>query len=297
MPFQSWTFNQLMSVVIRQEDAIRATKEEKRGKSTSPGPPGGRFAQVSLSLHSAYRPATWSSAAAAAVGLPYTPAGSSTFANSPIAVCSTLSSADCRAGLLVLQLRAPWALCLGLSPTTIGLLSKDSDATRESSEGAHPSSYTLKLDRENYTIVEEIPTGEEVLTSTYYLCEHTIVILFDSGASHYFMSLACAQKTNLSLKKTEVSYLIFTPGGRVVANRMVRKIPLELAGQIFPTNLLILEGQGIDIILRMIRMKMHKALLDVYAHLVHLDSPASGKVTLHLPVVPRLQAFVHATIA
>jgi hypothetical protein len=78
---------------------------------------------------------------------------------------------------------------------------------------------------------------------------------------------------------------------------MVRKIPLELAGQIFPTNLLILEGQGIDIILRMIRMKMHKALLDVYAHLVHLDSPASGKVTLHLPVVPRLQAFVHATIA
>jgi hypothetical protein len=44
------------------------------------------------------------------------------------------------------------------------------------------------------------------------------------------MSLACAQKTNLSLEKTEMSYLIITPEGRVVADRMVRKIPLELVG-------------------------------------------------------------------
>jgi hypothetical protein len=69
---------------------------------------------------------------------------------------------------------------------------------------------------------------------------------------------------------------------------MVRKIPLELAWKIFLINLLILEGQGIDIIMRMRWMKMHKALLDIFAHLVHLDSPASGRVTLHLPVVSRL---------
>jgi hypothetical protein len=107
----------------------------------------------------------------------------------------------------------------------------------------------MKTGHTNYTTVEEIPTGEEVLTDTYYLREHPIVILFDPGAFHDFMSLACAQKTSLLLEKSEVSYLILTPGGRVVADRMVHKIPLELAGQIFPTNLLILEGQGIDIIL------------------------------------------------
>jgi hypothetical protein len=60
--------------------------------------------------------------------------------------------------------------------------------------------------------------------------EHPIVILFDSGASHDFMSLACARKTNLSIEKTEVPYLILTFGGLVVADRMVHKIPLELAG-------------------------------------------------------------------
>jgi hypothetical protein len=74
----------------------------------------------------------------------------------------------------------------------------------------------------------------------------------------------------------------------VVADRMVHKISLELARQIIPTNLLIFKGQGIDIILGMRWMKMHKALLDTSARLVYLDSPASGKVTLHLPIVPRL---------
>jgi hypothetical protein len=38
MPFHSWTFNQLMSGSIRQENAIRAPKEEKRGKRAAPGP-------------------------------------------------------------------------------------------------------------------------------------------------------------------------------------------------------------------------------------------------------------------
>jgi hypothetical protein len=127
-----------------------------------------------------------------------------------------------------------------------------------------------------------------LLVCTMYLREDPIVILFDSRDSHDFMSLACAQKTNLPLEKTEVSYLILTSGGQVVADRMVRKISLKLGGQIFPTNFLILKGQGIDIILGMRWMKMHKNLLDISTHLVHLDSPASGKVTLHLPVVHRL---------
>jgi hypothetical protein len=77
------------------------------------------------------------------------------------------------------------------------------------------------------------------------------------------MSLACAQKTNICLEKTEVPYLIITPQGQVDADCMVPKISLELAGRILPTNLLILEGPEIDIILWMRWIKIHKALLDI----------------------------------
>jgi hypothetical protein len=62
-------------------------------------------------------------------------------------------------------------------------------------------------------MVDVIPVGEEDLAGTYYLREHPIVVLFNSGASYDFMSLACAQKTNLSLEKMEVPYLTLTHGG------------------------------------------------------------------------------------
>jgi hypothetical protein len=129
------------------------------------------------------------------------------------------------------------------------------------------------------------------------LYEHPIIILFDSGASHDFLSLAYAQKAGLTLCATQVPYSISTLGGRVVANQMVHKIPLELARRVFPTTLVILEGQGIDVILGMDWMKMHQAVLDISAHLVHLDSPIYGKVSMQLPPVARLRASVYTIVA
>jgi hypothetical protein len=75
--------------------------------------------------------------------------------------------------------------------------------------------------RANYTIVEEIPMGEEVLACTLFLNEHPVIILFDSGASHNFMSSTCAKKAKFSLVALGAPYVISTPGGRVDANRIV----------------------------------------------------------------------------
>jgi hypothetical protein len=103
------------------------------------------------------------------------------------------------------------------------------------------------------------------------------------------MSLAYAQKANLTLYDTQVPYSISTPGGRVGADRMVRKIPLELIGRVFPTTLITLKGQGIDVILGINWMKIHRAILDISAHLVHLDSPIFVRLlcNCHLLLVSR----------
>jgi hypothetical protein len=73
----------------------------------------------------------------------------------------------------------------------------------------------------NYTTVDGIPTGEEVLADTFFLNERPIIILFDSGASHDFMSSACAKKARLILMASGASYVISTPGGRVDADQIV----------------------------------------------------------------------------
>jgi hypothetical protein len=99
----------------------------------------------------------------------------------------------------------------------------------------------------NYTTVEKIPTREEVLAGTFFLNEHPVIIQFDSGSSHDFMSSTCAKKAKLSLVALGASYVISTPRGRVDADRIVQKVPLELSGMIFSTDLIILNGQGIDV--------------------------------------------------
>jgi hypothetical protein len=84
--------------------------------------------------------------------------------------------------------------------------------------------------------MEEIPMGEEVLAGTFFLNEHPIIILFDFGASHDFISSTCAKKVILSMVAMEAPYVIST---------------LELAGRVFNTDLIILKGQGLDVILGM----------------------------------------------
>jgi hypothetical protein len=79
----------------------------------------------------------------------------------------------------------------------------------------------------------------------------------------------------------------------VDANRIVQKAPLELSGRIFSTKLIILSGQGIDVILGMSWMKLHKAVLDIASRLIHLDSPVYGKVILHLPTVSHIKVSLH----
>jgi hypothetical protein len=82
----------------------------------------------------------------------------------------------------------------------------------------------------------------------------------------------------------------------VHANRIVQKVPLKLSERIFSTNLIILSGQGIDVILGMSWMKLHRVVLDIASRLVHLDSPVYGKVILHLPTISRIKAFLHHVV-
>jgi hypothetical protein len=147
--------------------------------------------------------------------------------------------------------------------------------------------------RVNDMTMDEIPMREEVLVGTFFLNEHPIIILFDSGASQEFMSSTCAKKAKLSLVALRTPYVISTRGGRLDADRIVQKVMLELSRRIFSTNLIILTGQGIGVILGMSWLKMHKTVFDMAAQLVHLNSPVYGKVNLHLPVVSHIKASLH----
>jgi hypothetical protein len=82
----------------------------------------------------------------------------------------------------------------------------------------------------------------------------------------------------------------------VDADWIVQKAPLQLSRRIFSTNLIILSGQGIDVILGMSWMKLLKVVLDIASRLIHLDSLMYGKVILHLPAISRIKASLHHVV-
>jgi hypothetical protein len=100
----------------------------------------------------------------------------------------------------------------------------------------------------------------------------------------------------LSTVTAKALYVISTPRGWVDVDQIVRKAPLELAGRVFSTDLTILKGQGIDAILEMSWMKLHRAILDIAARLVQLDSPVYGKVILHHPAVSHIKVSLHHVV-
>jgi hypothetical protein len=53
--------------------------------------------------------------------------------------------------------------------------------------------------------MDDIPKGEQVLTGTFSLNRHPIVILFDSGATQDFISKTCTLRYQLAIKN------IYTP--------------------------------------------------------------------------------------
>jgi hypothetical protein len=62
-----------------------------------------------------------------------------------------------------------------------------------------PKVAIAKTRRINYTAMEDILEGEQVLTGMFSLNEYPIVILFDFGATHDFISRACTQKHQLDI--------------------------------------------------------------------------------------------------
>jgi hypothetical protein len=122
----------------------------------------------------------------------------------------------------VLQLQKDRPLRPQLPCSEARQLPTSSGTRAESTAGPAPRS-----GHANYTTMDRIPTGEDV---------------FDSGASHDFISSACAKKAKLSIVATEASYVINTLGGRVDEDQVVRKVPLKLVSHVFSTNLIILSG-------------------------------------------------------
>jgi hypothetical protein len=101
----------------------------------------------------------------------------------------------------------------------------------------------------------------------------------------------------LTITHLSTPYMISTPRGKTVTQYLAKNTPLNLGGKVYKIGMIILGGQGIDVIQGMSWMKEFKALLDIATHTVHLESPAHGSVVLKLQSPTTTASTLHHTTA
>jgi hypothetical protein len=89
--------------------------------------------------------------------------------------------------------------------------------------------------------------------------------------------------------------MVSTLGGKMITQYLAKNTPLNLGGRVYKASLVILDSQGIDVILGMSWMKEYKAVLDIAARTVHLGSSTHGSVNLRLPSPTSIASALHHT--
>jgi hypothetical protein len=121
------------------------------------------------------------------------------------------------------------------------------------------------------------------LTGIFLVLNYPAIILFDSGASHSFISTKFSAKCQLPFHHTNGGITISTPGGRVATYQINRHVPIKLGSFIFKTTLLIMGLDNVDIILGTDWLLRHHAVIDVAARAIEIHSPLDDEITLYLP--------------
>ena len=98
----------------------------------------------------------------------------------------------------------------------------------------------VKTGRVNYTTLEDVPEGTQVMAGMFSIHHRPAIVLFDSGASHTFISQACVARLNLQVTHMIRPYIIHAPGAHLSTNQLVRGVPLDLSGTIFRTTPIVL---------------------------------------------------------
>ena len=115
----------------------------------------------------------------------------------------------------------------------------------------------------HYIAVEEIPVGEVVTVDMFLVNKHPTMVLFDSRASHSFMSQAFASKYDQKIiEVNKGGYSISSARATISTNQIVRDVLISIQEREYTVDLIVLPGLAIDVILGMKWMSDHGVLIN-----------------------------------
>ena len=86
----------------------------------------------------------------------------------------------------------------------------------------------------HYIAIEEVPVGEVITASMFLVNKHPAIVLFDSGASHSFMSQTFASKYDHKIiEVNKGGYSISLAGATISTNQIVRDVLISIQERVY----------------------------------------------------------------
>jgi hypothetical protein len=100
----------------------------------------------------------------------------------------------------------------------------------------------------NHMTSDEAQQAQDVVLGMFLTSSHPTTILFNSRASHSFITSTFVAKHNLPIANMKHTMLVSSPRGEMQTKLICPTISISIRGVDFPSNLLLLDSKGIDII-------------------------------------------------
>ena len=114
-----------------------------------------------------------------------------------------------------------------------------------------------------YAIVPQTKlTEQSVMQGMCFLSHLWAKILFDSGASHSFITASCVEELGLKVKTLEKSLYVSSPlRTRVSVQRICHNCELEISGILLTATLAVMDMTQFDVILGMDWLMAHRVVI------------------------------------
>jgi hypothetical protein len=140
---------------------------------------------------------------------------------------------------------------------------------------------------------ETAQTEPEVMLGTFNVHSTPATILFDSGASHTFISNIFVKMHSVPMLAMKEPLLVNSPGGTMQTTNRCLLVSMVLMEVEFKITPIVLRTSGIDVILEMDWMKQNQAVIQCQQKVVVVNAPNGEKISVDVAVQKQPTAVVN----
>nr|CAH66012.1 OSIGBa0093M15.2 [Oryza sativa] len=135
--------------------------------------------------------------------------------------------------------------------------------------------------RVNHVAATEAQDAPDVILGTFLVNLVPATVLFDSGATHSFLSMSFAGNHGMEVEDLRHPLMVSTPSNQALSLQRSPSVRIEIKGVPFLANLILLESKDIDVILGMDWLARYKGVIDCANRKVTLTSNDGRVVIVH----------------